>query len=51
MEALEIQLTNIELIFNQMSDCYDHKLLTCPQDMSYFETTSRNIEENNEDNL
>ena len=51
MEALEIQLTNIELIFNQMSDCYDHKLLTCPPDMSYFETTSRNIEENNEDNL
>jgi hypothetical protein len=52
MEALEIQLTNIELIFNQMSDCFDHKLLTCPPDMSYFKTRSSHVEEeNNEENL
>ena len=52
MEALEIQLTNIGLIFNQMSDCFDHKLLTCQSDTSYFETTPSHVEEeNNEDDL
>jgi len=52
MEALEIQLTNIGLIFNQMSDCFDHKLLTTSEDMSYFETRSSYVEEeNNEENL
>ena len=49
MEALEIQLTNVGLIFNQMSDCFDHKLLTAPEDMSYFQNTSGYKEEDEEE--